>query len=72
METSVKALRNIILSLIVGALFGWAFSTKFPPHAAILSGTAAAAFMYGGITVSARMDRREDRALRPGDDEELG
>jgi uncharacterized membrane protein YoaK (UPF0700 family) len=72
MEASVKILRNIILSLIVGALFGWAFSTKFPAHAAILSGTAAAAFMYGGIVVSARLDRRESRARRTGDDDELG
>lgn len=68
----MKALRNIILSLIVGALFGWAFSTKFPAHAAILSGTAAAAFMYGGIVLSARMDRRESRARRAGDYNELG
>jgi hypothetical protein len=72
METSMKALRNIILSLIVGALFGWAFSTKFPTQAAILSGSAAAAFMYGGITVSARLDRREDRARRSGNYEDLG
>jgi hypothetical protein len=32
-----------------------------------LSGTAAAAFMYGGIVVCAHLDRREDRARRPAD-----
>jgi hypothetical protein len=72
METTVKTLRTIVLSLIVGALFGWAFSTKFPAHAAVLSGTAAAAFMYGGIILSERIDRRENRARRNGDYDELG
>ena len=68
----MKALRNIVLSLIVGGLFGWALSTQFPTHAAILAGTAAAAFVYGGIIVSGRMDRREDRAQRSRNYEELG
>ena len=67
----MKILRYITLSLIVGALFGWALSTKFPTHAAVMSGTAAAAFMYGGIVVSARMDRRESRARQAGDYDEV-
>jgi hypothetical protein len=68
----VKALRNVILSLLVGALFGWAFSTKYPAEVAILSGAAAAAFMYGGIVVSARLDRRESRARRAAAYDEAG
>ena len=68
----MKTLRTIVLSLIVGALFGWAFSTKFPTHAAILSGTAAAAFMYGGTVVADRMDRRESRARRAVDEDDVG
>ena len=68
----MKVLRNITLSLIVGALFGWGLSTKFPTHAAIMSGTAAAAFMYGVVVVSARMDRRESRSRRGGDYDEAG
>ena len=69
---TVQAVRNIILSLLVGALFGWAFSTKFPAQAAVLSGAAAAAFMYGGIVVSARLDRRESRARRAAAYDEAG
>jgi hypothetical protein len=68
----MKYVRNIILSLIVGGLFGWALSTKLPTPAAAFSGTAAAVFMFAGITVSARMDRREDRERRSRNSEELG
>ena len=68
----MKTVRTIVLSLIVGALFGWVFSTKFPLHVAALSGTAAAAFMYAGIVFSERMDRRERRAHRAAGNDGLG
>jgi hypothetical protein len=67
----MKVLRYITLSLIVGALFGWALSTKFPTHASIMSGTAAAAFMYGGIVASARLDRRESRVRQAANYDEV-
>ena len=52
-------------------LFAWAMAMKMPVHAAALSGTAAAAFMYGGFVFNDRLERRESQARRMDDDEEL-
>jgi hypothetical protein len=68
----MKTLRNIVLSLIVGGLFSWAMTTKLPLHVAALSGTAAAAFMYGGFVVNDRLERREGQLRRTDDVEEIG
>ena len=66
----MKLLRNVLFSLIVGGLFAWAMATKMPAHAAALSGTAAAAFMYGGCVFND--ERRERQVRRTEDYEELG
>jgi hypothetical protein len=72
MESVMKLLRNVLFSLIVGGLFAWAMATKMPVHAAALSGTAAAAFMYGGCVFNDRIERRERQGRRTEDYDELG
>ncbi len=64
----MKILRGLVLSLIIGALFGWAFSTRVPAHAAALGGTAVAAYMYGSFVFIDRADRRGSKARRTEDD----
>jgi hypothetical protein len=63
-------LRHLLISLVVGALFGWALSTKYPSHPALIAGAAAAAFMAGSLafieqserrTLSRRVEASEDR-----------
>ena len=68
----MKILRNIVLALIVGGLFAWAMSMKMPVHAAALSGSGAAAFMYGGFVFNDRLERRESQARRMDDGDDLG
>lgn len=65
----MKTLRRAILCLVVGGLFGWAMSTKFPTPHAVLSGIAAGAFMQGSLAYFDRADRRE-LARRSEDAEE--
>jgi hypothetical protein len=66
----MKTLRAALLSLVVGGLFGWALSTKFPVHIAALSGTAAAAFMHAGSIYNERLERRQTLARRAADPDE--
>lgn len=66
----MKTIRAVLLSLVVGGLFGWALSTKFPVHVAALSGTAAAAVMHGGNLYSERLERRQTLARRAADPDE--
>ena len=68
----MKLLRNVLFSLIVGGLFAWAMTTTMPLHVAALSGTAAAAFMYGGFIFNARIERREGQARPTEDYDEAG
>lgn len=65
----MKILQTIVLSLAIGAIFGWAFSTKFPVHIAAWSGAAAAAFMFGGLAIVDRIERRNSCARAPGGDD---
>jgi hypothetical protein len=58
--------------LIVGGLFAWAMTTTIPIHAAALSGTAAAALMYGGFVVNDRIERRESQVRRAEDHDGAG
>jgi 1,4-dihydroxy-2-naphthoate octaprenyltransferase len=66
----MKTLRAALLSLVVGGLFGWALSTKFPVYIAALSGTAAAAFMHAGSIYNERVERRQTLARRAVDPDE--
>jgi hypothetical protein len=55
----IKIMVRSLASLTVGAAFGLAMSTTMPDPHAVASAAGAAAFMYGGMTYSARIDRRE-------------
>jgi len=66
----MKTFRAALLSLVVGGLFGWALSTKFPVHIAALSGTAAAAFMHAGSIYNERIERRHALARRAAGSDE--
>lgn len=55
----MKTLRRLILCLVVGGLFGWAMSTKFPAPHAVIGGLAAGAVMQGSLAYFDRVDRRE-------------
>jgi hypothetical protein len=65
----IKIIGRSLASLTVGAVFELAMSTAMPDPHAVESGVGAAAFMYGGMAYSARIDRRESmRALQSDDD----
>ena len=63
----IRALKPILVSLVIGALFAWAMSTKLPRGYAMGTGAAAAAIMYGGFAYNGRLERRE--AVRRAQDE---
>lgn len=68
----MKILRFIVFSLVVGALFGWAMTTKFSTCSAVASGTAASAFMLGGMIYNDRIERREMAQRSKENEEEAG
>jgi hypothetical protein len=51
-------LRHLLVSLVVGALFGWAMSTKFPTYPSVLGGVTAAGFMVGSLAFVEHSERR--------------
>jgi hypothetical protein len=46
------------MSLLAGALFGWALSTKFPAYSSALGGVLAAGFMVGALAFVEHSEQR--------------
>ena len=54
----MSGIRHAVISLVVGALFGWVMSTKIPIYPALLSGAGAAVFMGGSFAYIEHTERR--------------
>lgn len=52
------AIRYLLVSLLVGGLFGWVMSTKFHTHHALLGAAAAAVFMGVSLAYVEHHERR--------------
>jgi hypothetical protein len=52
-------LQRLLAALVVGAIFGWAMSTRLPLYPAVLSGVAAGVFMAASLFLIERAERRE-------------
>jgi len=62
-------IRRVILSLVVGCIFGLTLSTKYPDPIAAVAGLVVAVLVYGAWYHSGRSERREpnsgDYLVRP-------
>lgn len=62
------AIRYLVISLLVGALFGWVMSTKFHTHHAFLLAAAATVFMGGSLAYIERHERRNPGRRAQGEE----
>lgn len=64
--------RRLAISLLVGAMFGWAMSAKFPIYPALLASAAAAVVMAGWLVRLDQAERREPARPARDDDAQNG